>query len=87
MRRSHDERNGITFMRLDTIKPRLEAIDLRQRELARQLWQVGRSTDRQDEARTIGIEMSSLSVERERLLKSAARQERALEGYGDRFQD
>ncbi|GAC1437647.1 MAG: hypothetical protein NVSMB65_11960 [Chloroflexota bacterium] len=74
-------------MRLDAIEPRLQEIEARRRDLARQLWQVSRSTDRQDEARAIGIEMSSLSVERERLLKSAARQQRALEGFGDRFQD
>ncbi len=48
------------------------------------LWQVSRSTDRQDEARNIGIEMSSLEIERKRLLKSAERQRRALAGYGDR---
>ena len=74
-------------MRLDAIEPRLREIDARQRELARLLWQVSRSTDRQDEARTIGIEMSALGLERTRLLKSAERQHRALEAYGDRFQE
>src|SRR5205823_5247500 len=62
-------------MRLEAIEPRLGEIEVRQKELARRLWQVSRSTDRQDEARQIGIEMSALSAERERLLKSAERQQ------------
>jgi hypothetical protein len=68
-------------MRLEEIRPRLEEITVRQKELARRLWQVSRSPDRQDEARQIGIEMSSLILERERLLKSARRQQLALDGY------
>lgn len=71
-------------MHLEQIEPRLEEIEARKRELAKLLWQVSRSTDRQDEARNIGIEMSTLEIERKRLLKSAARQQRALAGYGDR---
>jgi hypothetical protein len=74
-------------MRLDAIDSRLGEIEARKRELALRLWQVGRSTYRQDEAREIGIEMSSLTLERTRLLKSAARQQRALDGYEDRYQD
>jgi hypothetical protein len=73
-------------MRLETIEPRLAAIEARVKELNLRLWQVGRSTDRQDEARAIGIEISSLALERQRLEKSAARQRRALEGYGNRYE-
>jgi hypothetical protein len=74
-------------MRLDAIDSRLGEIDARKRELARRLWQVSRSTYRQDEAREIGIEMSSLTLERTRLLKSAQRQQRAIDGYEDRYED
>src|SRR5579862_268480 len=72
-------------MHLEQIEPRLKEIEARKRELARYLWQVSRSTDRQDEARRIGIEMSSLEIEKKQLQKSAERQRRALAGYGDRI--
>ncbi len=71
-------------MRLESIEPRLVEIEARVKQLNLQLWQVGRSTDRQDEARSIGIEISSLALERQRLQKLAVRQRRALAGYGDR---
>ncbi len=71
-------------MRLESIEPRLVEIEARVKQLNLQLWQVGRSTDRQDEARSIGIEISSLALERQRLEKLAVRQRRALAGYGDR---
>lgn len=71
-------------MRLESIEPRLVEIEARVKQLNLQLWQVGRSTDRQDEARAIGIEISSLALERQRLEKLAVRQRRALAGYGDR---
>jgi len=71
-------------MRLESIEPRLVEIEARVKQLNLQLWQVSRSTDRQDEARSIGIEISSLALERQRLEKLAVRQRRALAGYGDR---
>ncbi len=71
-------------MRLESIEPRLVEIEARVKQLNLQLWQVGRSTDRQDEARSIGIEISSLALERQRLQKLAVRQRQALAGYGDR---
>ncbi len=71
-------------MRLESIEPRLVEIEARVKQLNLQLWQVGRSTDRQDEARSIGIEISSLALERQRLQKLAVRQRRVLAGYGDR---